>query len=295
MKIDHAAALRLLKLLAKSALIAAVIVFVGAYIYFCPTVLTMTHGGMLLFPAPPGEEYKFKTVNNVEREEAWFKNEDGLKLNGWFFQNPDKNAPVILLSHGNAGNIGHRLILAKYLMDAGASVFLYDYRSYGMSEGKKDLSGLRKDARAAYDFLVKEKHFPAKKIILYGESIGGGPTCELAKEVEYGGIVLDSTFTSLLRVAKKKVGFFAIYPDFFQPVPPLDNVGTIRAKHAPLLIIHGKLDEIIPLSEGEDNFAEASQPKQMLILPKSTHNWKDPDLNLYIDGLRSFLKTTQSA
>jgi fermentation-respiration switch protein FrsA (DUF1100 family) len=294
MQLDSQAISSFLQLLSKSAFIAFVLVAVCTYIYFCPPVLTMTNGGFILFPMPPGEEYKCTSVNNVQREEVWFKNEEGNKLNGWFFQSPNKNAPVILFSHGNAGNIGHRLMLVKALMDAGASVFVYDYRAYGLSEGKKNLQGLSKDAHAAYNYLVEEKKLAPQKIILYGESIGGGPTCMLASQVKCGGIILDSTFTSLLRVAKKKVAYFNVYPDFLQTVPSMDNFSFLKEKHAPVLIIHGEKDEVIPYSEAQENFAAASEPKQFVSLPHATHNWKEPDWNLYIEGIHKFLQETQS-
>lgn len=285
---------KIIIMLGKAALTAVILVGVCSYVYFCPPVLTSTNGGFLLYPLPPGDEYKFESINNIKREEVWFKNNQGAKLHAWYFQNPDKNAPVILFSHGNAGNIGHRLMLAKCLLDAGASVFLFDYRSFGKSEGTKNLQGIADDSRAAYDYLVVNRKIPTNKVVLYGESIGGGPTCDLASKVQAGGVILDSTFTSLLHVAKKKVAFFNIYPDFLQPIPAMNNISVLQGKHAPLLIIHGQLDEVIPISEANENFQSASDPKRLLTLPNSTHNWKEPDFPLYVKGVHEFLKQIES-
>jgi len=280
---------RLLFLLFKAALIATILVAVGSYIYFCPPVLTRLNGGFILFPIPPGPEYKFDTINGIRREEVFFKNSNGDRLNGWFFQLPEPQAPVILINHGNAGNIGHRLLLVQHLINAGASVFVYDYRGFGLSSGTKSLSGLIEDAESAFDYLTKTRQIPPSQIVVYGESVGGGPSCLIANSNAVDGIILDSTFTSLLSIAKQKVGVFCIYPDFLQPYPAFNNIAELTTKRAPLLLIHGKQDNIIPLSEAQKNFAAAADPKTLVVLPNSSHNWKDMDFGVYEAGVKKFL------
>lgn len=265
------------------------LVAVGCLAYLSPLALTSLNRSLILYPDPAGPEYQNASVNGIQREDVYFQNPEGDKLHGWFFQLPNPKSPVILYSHGNGGNIGRRLILVKGLLEAGASVFLFDYRAYGKSEGTADLNGIVTDTKAAYDYLTITRKIAPSKIVLYGESIGGGPTCALAKEVPAGGIILDSTFTSLMQVARKKVWFFNIYPDFLGPVPPLDNISVIRGRHAPLLIIHGALDEVIPYSEAEENFQAASSPKWFLMLPHSKHNDKRIDAPMYVEGVRKFL------
>jgi uncharacterized protein len=282
-------------LLVRAALIAYCIVAVFAYVFFSPPVLTAVNGGMLLFPIPPGEEYKFDTINGVKRQDVFFANKAGNKLHGWFFQSSRPDAPVVLFCHGNAGNIGHRLLFVHYLMNAGASVFLFDYRSFGRSEGIKSLSGLVEDCQSAFDYLTGERKIPACRIVIYGESIGGGPACMLASTRQSAGLILDSTFTTLMRIARKKISAFGIYPDFLQPIPAFDNTAVLAGKHVPVLIIHGKKDEIMPFSEAESNFAAASQPKALLALPNSEHNNKDPDFKLYEDGVRKFLNSIKES
>ncbi len=285
---------RILAMLAKAALIALILVGLCTVVCFCPPVLTANQGSFILFPLPPGQEYSCDSVNNIKREEIYFKNPAGDKLHSWLFQSKQNDAPVILFCHGNAGNIGHRLMLAKWLMDAGASVFLFDYRAYGKSEGRKDLRGLVEDAQSAFDYLSKDRKIESGRIIIYGESIGGGPACEIASANEVGALILDSTFTSLLQIAKRKVAFFRIYPDFLQPIPAFNNIATLRRKHAPLLIVHGQKDEVIPYSEAEENFKAASESKALLSLPKSTHNWKAPDAEAYVAGVKNFLNSIRT-
>lgn len=275
----------------RSAAIAVVLVGSCSYVYFCPPLLTTFNGGFLLFPYPAGPEFDYDTINGVKRDDVYFKNSNGDNLNAWFFQNPEnKNAPVVLFSHGNGGNISHRLHLIKALMDAGASVFIFDYRAYGRSSGSKNLQGVNDDAEAAFNYLVQTRKIPIDRIVLYGESIGGGPACELARRNQVGGLILDSTFTSLLHVGKKKVGVLNIYPDFLLPNPAFDNRAVIAGKHPPLLIIHGQKDELIPVSEANENFEAASEPKTLLLLPQSTHNSKADDFSAYVEGLTSFFK-----
>ncbi len=279
-----------LKLMLKSALIATGIVALGTYIFFCPPVLTAFNGDFILFPLPAGPEFSYDTVGGVTREDVYFTNKHGDRLNGWFVQNPDANAPVVLFSHGNGGNLSNRVHLMKAIMDAGASVFIYDYRQYGKSSGVKSLHGLTEDADAAMDYLLHNKKIDPSRIVLYGESIGGGPSCYLLAKHKVKGIILDSTFTSLMRIARKKVSYFYVYPDFLAPNPAFDNRSTIMAAHPPLLIIHGEKDVLIPSSEAVDNFRDASEPKQLLLLPQSDHNDKGPDFGAYIEGLRKYLQ-----
>ncbi len=286
--------LRLGKLLIRAMLIALIIVLLGTYILLCPSVLSRICGDVILIPRQPGEEYTCDSVNNIKREETFITNNNGDKLHSWLFKSPEADAPVVLYCHGNAGNIGHRLMLAKYLLDAGASVLLFDYRAYGKSSGKKNLPGLIDDSQAAYDYLVNVKKYKPSQIVIYGESIGGGTACALASKVESGGLILDSTFTSLLQIAKKKVSYFRLYPDFCQFYPEFNNLETLKGKHAPLLIMHGKIDELIPFEEAQQNFAAASEPKELLELPNSTHNWKQPDEKLYIDGARKFFEKVRA-
>ena len=132
-------------------------------------------------------------------ENIFFKTSDGIELNGWFFpaQTNSPHAQLAFLNcHGNGGNISHRLGLYRALLDIGANVFTFDYRGYGFSRGKPSEEGTYLDAQAAYQWL-REKGFSARNIVVYGESLGGGIASELCAREETGGVILQSTFTSL--------------------------------------------------------------------------------------------------
>ncbi|HVV71680.1 MAG TPA: alpha/beta hydrolase, partial [Verrucomicrobiae bacterium] len=130
-------------------------------------------------------------------EKVFFESSDGVKLSGWFFavsgNSPDSH-PTALVCHGNAGNISHRLDLCRVLLDEGLNVFLFDYRGYGLSEGRPSEDGTYRDAKAAFQWLNRKG---LHQIIAYGESLGGGVASQLCLEQKTAGLILQSTFTSI--------------------------------------------------------------------------------------------------
>lgn len=263
---------------------------VALYFAFCPKMLMNSFSGNLLFPMAADQSiYAIPIVNGIKKEDIYFKNANSNTLHGWLFNNI-RSKKTVLFMHGNAGNISHRLYLIQPLLDAGASVFIFDYRGYGQSTGEPTIPGAIADAEAAYDYLQKNRKIPEHDIVLYGESIGGGMAGHLLAEKPVGGIILDSTFTTLMHVGKKHFSIFKIYPDWLDPDPPLDITASLQGKHPPLLLIHGMKDELIPYSEAEQNFAQASEPKKLVSLPNSTHNCKNPDFMLYATGLKEYFK-----
>ena len=132
-------------------------------------------------------------------EDAWFKAGDGVELNGWFFPadtNSARRHLAVLICHGNAGNISHRLETSQAFLDTGMAVFVFDYRGYGRSHGRPGEEGTYRDARAAYQWL-STKGFASTNIIAFGESLGGGVGSELALRDPLGGLILQSSFTSI--------------------------------------------------------------------------------------------------
>src|ERR1035437_1336658 len=132
-------------------------------------------------------------------EDVRFKASDGVELNGWFFPagtNSHRPRLAVLVCHGNAGNISHRLDTCAALLPTGVNVFVFDYRGYGRSQGRPSEEGTYRDAQAAYQWL-RQKGFAGVNIIAFGESLGGGVAAELAARETVGGLVLQSTFTSI--------------------------------------------------------------------------------------------------
>ncbi len=170
---------------------------------------------------------------------------------------------TVLFSHGNAEDLGDDLPLLGELHDAGFSVLAYDYRGYGASTGWPSEAAAIGDVEAAYAYLTRTLHVPAGRVIVHGRSLGGGPAAALASREPVAGLVLESTFTSALGVSRWGRAF------------PYDWFRTRRRlKHvrAPVLVIHGTADEVIPIANGRALFRAARGPKQSLWVEGAGHN-----------------------
>lgn len=211
-------------------------------------------------------------IKGAECQVLSIKQENGKDLSCWYYKKPADNG-LILVSHGNAGNISHRCELSRHLLsDTDCSVLLYDYQGYGHSEGTPSIKGILKDGIAAFDFAVKELQYPPDKIIVYGESLGCAVTCEIASQRQPRAMILQSGFRSLPTIAKDVFGPLKLMPGFAFPEPRLDNEKIVEGKHPPLLIIHGVHDEVIPFQHGQALYKKASEPKKFVVLENSGHN-----------------------
>ncbi len=217
-------------------------------------------------------------------EDAHFTAADGTKLHGWFAPH-DKPTAIILFSHGNAGNITHRLDILRALHNrVGAAVLMYDYRGYGRSEGKPNEAGVLADARAARAWLAKRTGVPPERIVLMGESLGGAVAVDLAADGARA-LILENTFSSLPEVAAYHYPFFPVQ---LVMKTRLDSAAKIRNYHGPLFQSHGDRDSIVPLRFAKRLFDAANEPKQFLLIEGGDHNDERP--GDYYGKLRAFLE-----
>jgi pimeloyl-ACP methyl ester carboxylesterase len=196
---------------------------------------------------------------------------------------------VVLHCHGNAGNISHRLGSCKALLQSGVAVFLFDYRGYGRSEGRPTETGTYRDAQAAYEWL-RAKGFSADHIIAFGESLGGGIASELAAREPLGGLVLQSTFTSIPAIGAE------VYP--FLPVRLIstikyDTASRLPGIHVPVLIMHSRNDELARFHHAQTNFNCANEPKLFWELT-GDHNGALEEPKNFMDGFEKFLVMLES-
>src|SRR5215471_5531678 len=173
-------------------------------------------------------------------EDVWFKAKDGVELNGWFFpgNTSSPRAPLaVLLCHGNAGNIGHRLGMCQALLDSGLSVFVFDYRGYGRSHGHPTEEGTYLDAQGAHQWL-RLKGFAPTNIIAYGESLGGGVAGELAMRETVGGLILQSTFCSVPDIGAE---LFPWLPVRLMSTIKYETSMKLPRLRIPILIMHSRI------------------------------------------------------
>lgn len=201
-------------------------------------------------------------------EEVWLTCTDGVRIHGLWWDEPE-GRPAILFLHGNAQDVYSWSLVREDLEDMGCRLLLIDYRGYGKSEGKPSESGLYLDGRAALSWLAEMGVRPADTII-FGKSLGGGVACEIARgRGELGGLVLESTFTSLASVASNLFPFApGVSPDP-RAYASADKISEIAC---PVLVIHGDRDMLIPVEEGLALFEAAREPKELFIVRGAGHN-----------------------
>jgi len=194
--------------------------------------------------------------------------EDGTKIHGWLLPVRESRWTV-LFCHGNAGNIGDRLDRALLLQARiGASVLLYDYRGYGSSEGSPDEEGTYRDARAAYRFLVEAKKIEPGQLLIMGESLGSAVALDLALSHEAAALVLEAPFTSVRDMARTTV----LFPLAGLVRTRYDNLGKIAGLRRPLLVLHGRRDDLVPFEQGRRLFEAAPEPKTFYAVDGAGHN-----------------------
>ncbi|MFS8924385.1 alpha/beta hydrolase [Synechococcus sp. B60.1] len=186
---------------------------------------------------------------------------DGLQISAVYLPNPAATY-TLLYSHGNAEDLGDILPRLRKLQQGGFSVLAYDYRGYGTSEGIPSEAGAYKDIEAAYAYL-RDQGIPPGRILLYGRSVGGGPSVYLAAQKPVGGLILESTFVTAFRVLTR-------IP--LLPFDRFDNLSRIAQINCPLLILHGTQDRLIPFWHAEALYQAARDPKRLVPIEGADHN-----------------------
>jgi uncharacterized protein len=212
--------------------------------------------------------------------------QDGESLHGWWIAARAPSLGHVLLCHGNAGNVGDRVLHARLLTSAGFDVLVFDYRGYGRSTGSPTEEGTYRDARAARRALLDQEGVEESRVLYVGESLGGAVALTLALEARPRGLVLQSTFTSVRDVARAHYAFIprAAVPDAYP------SLRRIRELEAPLLVLHGERDEIVPVAHGRALFEAAPEPKEIRVFPRVGHDLVPLAGEAYGEAIASWAK-----
>ena len=226
-------------------------------------------------------------------EDLFFTTQDGIRLHGWFIPHPGAGATLVWF-HGNAGNISDRLLNIKLVHDRiKINIFIFDYRGYGRSEGTISEKGTYFDGEAAIKYLLGRDDAAARRLILFGRSLGAAVAAEMATRFKALGLILESPFVSIPEMAR------AIFPSL--PIAWLlqtryDTMEKVRLVKTPILVLHGDRDATVPFAQGKKVFEVASEPKRFYRIVGASHN--DTFVvggEEYYGALREFIESALAA
>ena len=242
--------------------------------------------------------YPDKTVEHTPGDvglpfnDVFFTSSDGVQLHGWFVPHP-KAKTTLLWFHGNAGNISHRLENIRLLHDkVRINIFIFDYRGYGRSEGRASEEGTYRDGEAAVQHLHSRKDVDPKRIVFFGRSLGAAVAADLATRADGLALILESPFASVREMASVA---FPLLPIGRFLHTRYDVVEKVRKARAPLLVLHGDRDDVIPYAQGKKVFEAAQEPKEFYTIHGAHHNdtyivGGDP----YFEVLKTFIRKVEA-
>ena len=192
-----------------------------------------------------------------EIEKVKITTEDKIDLIGWFYNKDIEKFKTIVFLHGNAGSLENRTYKLNHFKDLNVNFLIIAWRGFSGNRGKPNEMGLYEDARSAIRWL-KSKGVPEKNIIIYGESLGTGIATEIAQNKNFAGIILESPFTSMVDAGKTKYPYLPVrllLKDKYESDKKVKNIKS------PILVMHGKVDNIVPFYMGKKMYELANEPK----------------------------------
>jgi len=233
--------------------------------------------GMFFYPMP--ELVRTPADINLAYQDVHFASKDGTRLNGWFLPAQGEAKGTVVFFHGNAENISTHIGMVYWLPKEGYNVFLFDYRGYGLSEGKAEIHGVHLDGQAALEFIAHYPGVDAERLVVFGQSLGGAIAVysTVHSKVQVKALILESTFADYRKIFQEKLaGVFLTWPlqwplsytvtDQYSPVL---HIGQLT--DTPLLVVHGEADRIVPLHHGQQLFDAAVGDKQLWLVEGGVH------------------------
>ena len=261
--------------------------------YLCMlAVLYFYQSRLLYYPNLPSRQiFAFPDSMGMTYQSLEIVASDGVKLHGWFLPVENPRATVLFF-HGNAGNISHRLDSLKLFNDLRLSVLIFDYRGYGLSEGKPDEAGTYLDAAAAWRYLTGNLAVPSRQIVLFGRSLGGAIAAWMAARSDAIGLILESAFTSVPDLA---AGIYPLFPVRSLSRYRYDTLRHLQSVKMPVLVIHSRDDEVIPIAHARRLYARAAEPKRFLEIGGGHNDGFLQSRSRYMQGLRQFIESLAAA
>ncbi|MCY3542665.1 MAG: alpha/beta hydrolase [Chloroflexi bacterium] len=205
-------------------------------------------------------------------EEVYFSAADGTQLHGWFI--PGRGDDTLVWFHGNAGNISNRVYNMMLLYQhVGANVFIFDYRGYGLSDGKPSEKGVYSDGEGALEYLRSRDDIDHDRLVLFGRSLGGCVVAELAMRHRVKAVILESSFTSvdaMARYNRPAITFFV--PSRLLVKSRFESLAKMPRIHSPIMIVHGDKDITVPIHMGRELYDAANEPKRFYEIKGATHD-----------------------
>ncbi len=260
---------------ARTALMAIAVVLFCAYLGFA-AMLYVTQRSMMYFPetlhTSPAQ------AGLPSAQEVTLTASDGVKSIAWHVP-PRGDRPIILYFHGNGGALRYRVDRFSRLLADGIGLVALEYRGYGGSTGIPTEAGLIADGEAAYAFAAAR--YPVKDLVLWGESLGSGVAVPLAAEKPVGRVILEAPFTSAAAVASERYWYLPVRLLMKDQFRSDEQIGKVTA---PVLILHGARDGIVPYAMGERLFEATKAPKHIVRFLDGDHEDLDQHGALHAVG-----------
>ena len=244
--------------------------------YVVLVILAWRFQERLAFPAPRAPLPDPKRVGVANGETIDLTTEDGTRLVGWYLAStilhqppqPSQAAAGLLWFYGNGETVAAIWPIVREFQPPGTAVLVVDYPGYGGSAGRATEAGMYGAADAAYAALVARPEIDARRIYVYGRSLGTAAATWVAARHPVAGLILESPFTCAAAMARQ---LYALLPRFIVRLS-LDNLGRMRQIHCPVLVFHGDADRLVPTAMGRAVAAAAAGPVELVLIHGAGHN-----------------------
>ena len=233
---------------------------------------------------PTENNYLEENLLSHKVEKIKIPSNDNINLISWYFLK-NKNFKTLVFFHGNAGGLENRIYKLNHLSDLNLNYLIFAYRGFSGNNGKPTEEGIYRDSKAVINWL-NSKGIKKKDIILYGESLGGAVAIEIAQKESFAGIILESTFTSMIDMGQK---YYPIFPVSFLLKDKYETKNKIKNLNSPTLVMHGKKDKVVPFYMGEKIYDLLNTPKYKYFTNNDDHMMEFNDQ--LVINIKKFIET----